>query len=301
MPAFHYQVDDPNLRVGANWRESLRNIIGIYDLLLAYASISYWESPECVSEMREALWRWERHQLLIAVCVAGPMPLLPQFLARYQIKRLPEGDSEARPEELQDVVDMVRQQFANDPQRQQATKVDTLARLAEHGLDLSDEKQLEAILGPVCGLEAQEVAQSELECELRRTAGRSSSLSFRAQLELRSLAPVRWVVCAFIYGGLKRTAGIGRADQSIFGLRLFPNLHDIDAWNRRRKRKQAEVRFAPDIPRASFETVTALSGESASALDAVNGWVPKSGRAYSHVNRGPSRTIPSAGWRWLVR
>src|SRR5262249_18361966 len=107
MPAFHYKRDQ--IPIGDLWAGALRDAIADVDLVLAFISASYWNSEVCVAELKSAIERWERHQLLIVTCIGQPTPPMPEFLSRYQAKRI-EPTEEAR----EAIVEAVRARFSKD-------------------------------------------------------------------------------------------------------------------------------------------------------------------------------------------
>jgi len=264
MPAFHYR-EPGDIPVGAEWMPKLSEFIANADLLVAFLSPAYWDSAVCISELREAIKRWERHQLLLMVCIPDKLPPMPQFLGRYQGKRLTGGD-----EEMAEIVTAVRQRFT-DVEREDWSSVESqFAQLVERHLDVDSEKELTSVLEKVCGIAANESA-----AVAARVVRSSNPPVELADILVRGVRIERFGagplgrLCFYLRRLESDAVNRDWLTRQFSRLRLFPNLHDIDAWNRRRTRKQVEVCLASEIPRTAFELVTALTGEGKSALNAV--------------------------------
>ena len=265
MPAFHYQVPDADIPVGGLWQQRLQELITGADLLLAFISPSYWDSEQCRYEMREAVKRWERHQLLITVCAPETMPPMPGFLGRYQAMRLKSGVDERAA-----IVAVARDRFADAGQGDSGLVGGRFAQLLERHFDADTQEDVQAFLEKTGGLsQADAAATAAHVLASARPAAELTNVLVRG-LQIEKFGPgALGRVCFYLRRLEKDRATRDWLTSQFSLLRLFPNLHDIDAWNRRRRRKQAEMRIAPDLPRASFQVLTALAGESAQALTAV--------------------------------
>jgi hypothetical protein len=265
MPAFHYKVEDPNMPVGGLWTEKLRELIASADLLLAFISPSYWDSEQCRYEMSEAVRRWERHELLVTVCIPESMPPMPEFLGRYQAKRIKSGL-----DETEEIVAVVRRRFADINQGDRDLVEDRLTKLLERHLGAGTGKEIQSFLQTTCGLCEADAASITTPVFASTAPLAELTDTLIRGLQIEKFGPSALGRVCFYLRRLETDEATRYWLTSQFSLlRLFPNLHDIEAWNRRRRRKQVEMRLDPNLPRAAFAALTALAGESEKALEAV--------------------------------
>lgn len=259
MPAFHYKV--PEIPIGVEWMPELRKRIADADLFLAFLSPGYWTSPVCIDEIALAIDRWERHQLVIIVGTPAARPPMPKFLGRYQTEAL--SDSER---DVDTIVKHVQARFRRVG-RSDAMSVESIARPLARHLDAEGITDIPGFLERVCGLPAVEAADLSA-----RTGGDADkiveTLVSRARVEKLGGSALGHL-CFW----LRRREGDPETRRSLnrqFSLlRLFPNLHDVRAWNERRTRRDVEVTIRSGAPRQALEVITALTGDRANALDVV--------------------------------
>jgi len=265
MPAFHYKVDDPSMPVGGLWKEKLQELIASVDLLLALISPSYWDSEQCRYEMSEAVQRWERHELLITVCIRDSMPPIPEFLGRYQAKRIKNGV-----DETDEIVAVVRQRFADSSEGDRVSVGYQLAKLLERHLDADTAKEIQSFLQTTCGLsEAHSTAIAARVLASARPLSELVNTLIRG-LEIEKFAPgALGRICFYLRRRETDPATRDWLTNQFSLLRLFSNLHDIEAWNRRRNRKEVEIHLDPNLPKSVFATLMVLAGDSPQALAAV--------------------------------
>jgi hypothetical protein len=262
MPAFHYLKSRMN--AGVDWRVQLRSAIQLSDLLVGFITPDFWDREECVAELTLAVERWERHELLIALYRMGPLPPSPPFLLRSQIP-LVEETADASDA----IVTELRARLERDADELPAEVVELLTHLVQQHVPLVDERKLADWLHQTCRIDTAEAQRlSERVFAGKGGAARElvQALIVAIRVELYGGAPLGRL-CYFL-----RKMDREKRDQinSLFSaLRLFPNLHDVSAWNTRRKRVEAKLRFKPDAPHDLFTLVTALTGQHDDAIPLV--------------------------------
>jgi CHAT domain/TIR domain len=256
MPAFHYRKS--HIPGGTLWKQELKRNIEEVDLLVAFISPTYWDRDECVDELVQAVARWERHQLLIVLYASAPMPPLPPFLARYQVNRVPTPDQAAEM-----VVGELRQRFLSSGLDEVPSAERDLQALIDQHIDVTQERDLGKLLRNTCKLSEEDA--DDIVARIGRSPNRSAEL---VNILMKGIQIER-------YGGgalgrlcyhmrqLERDQKKREWLSSLFSLlRLFPHLHDVHAWNRRRARREVKLSLQQNAPATEYELLTLLSGDS---------------------------------------
>jgi len=259
MPAFHYKV--PEIPVGDAWLPALKKAIGESDLFLAFLSPGYWTSPVCMDEMAVALDRWERHHLVITVGTPAARPPMPAFLGRYQTERLSEGDRDM-PTIVKHVQDRFRRVGRSD-----AMSVDLIARTLTRHLDAEGISDVANFLDRECGLPSADARDIAARTGVDATKI-VESLVKRARVE-KAGGSALGRLCFWLRRRESDSDTRRALTEQFSALRLFPKLHDVYAWNRRQTRHEVGATIGAGAPRQTLDTLTALAGDRADAVDAV--------------------------------
>jgi hypothetical protein len=254
MPAFHYTISP--MKAGVNWRAQLRDAVQASNLVVGFITEDFWDREECVAELTLAVERWERHELLIVLYCIDSLPDSPPFLLRSQIPLIKET-----PEACRAIVAELRGRLERNTDEPPPDIMELLVGLVQKHVPLIDANDLARWLGQTCHIDAAE-AQRLAERAFAGKGGVARELvhSLVATVPVeRYRGAALGRLCYFLR---KMDPEKRDAINSLFSiLRLFPNLHDIPAWNMRRKRIEVELRFKHGTPHGLLAVATSGAGQ----------------------------------------
>jgi hypothetical protein len=263
MPAFHYKVSA--LEGGKEWKPQIAAEMEDRDLLLGFISPTYWDRPECVEELAVAVERWERHDMQIVLYAAEPFPPLPPFLMRSQVNRIGTPD-----ETVERVVAELHRRFAEGAQESLEAAATPLLEPIRRHLPLQDREALLGELVHTCRVpenEAGDVADRVLAAP---DAAEELVSALIAEIgDDRYGGPALGRLCYLLRA--RETAPETRDEISALfsSLRLFPGLHDVRAWNRRRERRDVTIRLKPEAPTRLLAFLTQDPGNLTAPKDKI--------------------------------
>jgi hypothetical protein len=269
MPAFHYMAEQSpggdQIRGGTLWAQGLEQKIADSDLVLAFISATYWDSKVCVAELTQAIKRWERHQMLIVMCIGDPMPPVPSFMGRYEAERVSAHSEHA----VKQLVEAVRKRFSDGSDNDPESVAPMLTALLQRHLG-EGENDVRDFLKTVCALVETDAADlaSRVGKSLTPSAELINILLSGVQIE-RFGGGALGRLCFHLRRLERDKPTRDQLTRQFSLLRLFPNLHDVDTWNTRRMRKETVVRLSSDVPKVAYEMITKLAGDTQDPIGVV--------------------------------